>query len=442
MLTDTSEGLIDTKEFLKRNIEFYHTIKQSPYDNEVELLPEVLPSAGVEFVLGNDKLAFHAAKDMIPAEIFKNGGWFFQNNLLKGIAGFDDTSLSNSNKVTRDSTIKLLEKLFRLPESAGFVRISYYRSLDPTVTLLELPELNELAEKLFNQLTTFTENIAITAVPGSNITKDEYISIVKSTKKDSSIKLPKQTTKLISNTSSNTKRSTRDSNSVKDDKVVKQDKDKKGKKTNKVIDIIPWTKNNESVGLKVASYFYNLEDLDKLTDYQIVRLPDPNTPVPKNNKRPVKLPRKDLFIGTVTKYAPASGPDENDSLYHVEWEDGDEQDYDYNELQESRARYVNNIAYQWNLVHDHIGKYFAINEINETNEIDNDEQPNKKSKSSNYKIGTVTEYSPANELSTESFKVKFENEEEVIYNLDEIEKGIQIYDNEVSNHVIDEDNES
>jgi len=416
-------------------------------DDDVELLPEVLPSAGVDFVLGNDKLAFHAAKDMIPAEIFKNGGWFFQNNLLKGIAGFDDTALSNSNKVTRDSTIKLLEKLFRLPESSGFVRISYYRSLDPTILQMELPELNELAVKLFNQLTTFTETVVNTVVPGSSISKDEYISIVKSSKKDSSIKLPKQTTKLITNTSSNTKR-TRDIKTVKDEKVEKQEKvekkEKNSKKTNKVIDLTPWTEDHESVGLKVASYFYNLDDLDKLTDYQIVRLPDPNTSVPKNNKRPVKLPRKDLFIGTITKYAPPSGPDENDALYHVVWEDGDEQDYDYNELQDSRARYLNNIAYQWNRVHDHIGKYFAVNENNEINNHDiiNDEQLNKKSKLSNYKIGTVIEYSPANDHSVESFKVKFDNEEEAIYDLVEIEKGIQLYDNEVSNQVINEENES
>lgn len=38
------------------------------------------------------------------------------------------------------------------------------------------------------------------------------------------------------------------------------------------------------------------------------------------------------FLGTVTKYAPESKHGEKDQLYHITWDDGDEEDYDENQL--------------------------------------------------------------------------------------------------------------
>jgi len=89
-------------------------------ENEsVELLPEVMPTAGKKAIFGGDTIAFDAAKSSTPQHIFVKGGLYFQAHLLKALAGFDAETLKNINTVTRKSLITAVEKLFRLPEQAG-----------------------------------------------------------------------------------------------------------------------------------------------------------------------------------------------------------------------------------------------------------------------------------------------------------------------------------
>jgi hypothetical protein len=57
------------------------------FENNADLLPEYLPEAGLEFVEGNDLLAFASAKQLIPLSLFQNGGFFFQKGLLRMLAG-------------------------------------------------------------------------------------------------------------------------------------------------------------------------------------------------------------------------------------------------------------------------------------------------------------------------------------------------------------------
>ena len=54
---------------------------------DADLLPEILPIAGIEYEPGRDKIAFQTAQGAIPHTLFQNGGWYFQSNLLKAIAG-------------------------------------------------------------------------------------------------------------------------------------------------------------------------------------------------------------------------------------------------------------------------------------------------------------------------------------------------------------------
>lgn len=65
--------------------EVYEFSLMSELDSD--LLPEVLPEAGVDFTEGNDRVAFASAKKLIHEKLFQSGGWYFQNNLLKALAG-------------------------------------------------------------------------------------------------------------------------------------------------------------------------------------------------------------------------------------------------------------------------------------------------------------------------------------------------------------------
>eukprot|EP01040_Poterioochromonas_malhamensis_P005414 gene5414-5810_t len=92
---------------------------------DAELLPETLPSVGKTYVIGGDKLAFTAAKSLVPEHLFNRIGLFFQNFLLKQIAGHSDPYLEKSNPLTHQSIIQAVEKLFLLPEEAGKARFIY-----------------------------------------------------------------------------------------------------------------------------------------------------------------------------------------------------------------------------------------------------------------------------------------------------------------------------
>ncbi len=92
---------------------------------DAELLPETLPSVGKTYVIGGDKLAFTAAKSLVPEHLFNRIGLFFQMRLLKQIAGHSDSYLETANPLTRQSIIQAVEKLFVLPEEAGKARFIY-----------------------------------------------------------------------------------------------------------------------------------------------------------------------------------------------------------------------------------------------------------------------------------------------------------------------------
>jgi len=70
-------------------------------------------------------------------------------------------------------------------------------------------------------------------------------------------------------------------------------------------EIFSWTLDHPSIGQRVGASFQDEHDQRK---------------------------RNKIFFGKVVKFAKESKAGVNDQLYHIEWEDGDEQDYDEDEL--------------------------------------------------------------------------------------------------------------
>jgi hypothetical protein len=73
-----------------------------------------------------------------------------------------------------------------------------------------------------------------------------------------------------------------------------------------------WVTEHHTIGLKLAKYFASMSR--------------------RTCKRKRRTKYSKLFIGEVTKFS--SGLDDNDVLYHVQYEDGDSEDLDQSSLDE------------------------------------------------------------------------------------------------------------
>jgi hypothetical protein len=68
-----------------------------------------------------------------------------------------------------------------------------------------------------------------------------------------------------------------------------------------------------------------------------------------------------LFKGAVTNFARPSANFKMDQLYHVMWEDGDEQDFDQSDFQRGVELMDEvEIAEGWISKHDSIGTYYIV----------------------------------------------------------------------------------
>lgn len=76
-------------------------------------------------------------------------------------------------------------------------------------------------------------------------------------------------------------------------------------------DKIRWTETHESIGTNVAARFF-----------------------PTQSQK-----RGRIYFGVVKQFAPESSSGKKDQLYHIVWQDGDEQDYDEEELAAGKALY-------------------------------------------------------------------------------------------------------
>ena len=291
------EALIHNRlECVETACQIFHMFSQNPElhkfellcENEVPLLPEVPPTAGRDYKVGGDQIAFSAAMTTQPKVLFHKAGVFFQDNLLKGIAGWSPEVLAGANIETRATIINAVEKLFRLPEEAGLARFaftqhsnssSYVKRVQkdyPTVVLSHKGEL-------------FYRYIEASRKPGFDFDIDE--------KALNEGKMVVAVEKHAKNNNSKNKRK------VEEDEWEAD------------ADGVMWTRKHHSVGSKVAAHFPPLEPQTHL----VPTYHDASSAVGGNGST------SKLFRGTVTKYAPPSVAGLTDQLYHIRWEDGDEQ---------------------------------------------------------------------------------------------------------------------
>jgi len=101
------------------------------------LLPEVQPYLGSEFVQNGDLLTFSHIEESMEKEGFKQSGLFFQNILLRGIAGFDIRTMREASTENRQSLLSALKLILRLPESIGLVYIRMNNKSKPRSSLRE-----------------------------------------------------------------------------------------------------------------------------------------------------------------------------------------------------------------------------------------------------------------------------------------------------------------
>ncbi|RYG64594.1 hypothetical protein EON64_13660, partial [archaeon] len=84
----------------------------------VGLRDEYSPSE-LEYSVDADTRAFQAAKQLVPSAMFNKAGIFFQNHVLKPLAGFSEERLARCNPRTRRSAVLACEHVLRLPLEGG-----------------------------------------------------------------------------------------------------------------------------------------------------------------------------------------------------------------------------------------------------------------------------------------------------------------------------------
>lgn len=291
-----SEAILHNRlELVETVCQIFHVYSQNPdlhkfelvCQYEVPLLEEVQPTAGRDYRVGGDQIAFQHAMTTQPKLLFQKAGVFFQDNLLKGIAGWSPEVLAGANIETRATIIAAVEKLFRIPEEAGIARFVY--SHHPNTTAYVKHTVKEYATVLLSHKgDQFYRYIEASRKPGFDFDHD-----------DSRAAHPE--TAMVVAVESKKKRAR-----VAEEKEDEWEADADG---------VMWTRKHHSVGSKVAAHFPPLE-------------PQSNLVPPHNDQPSVAVPAgamSKLFKGKVTKYAPPSAPGLTDQLYHIRWEDGDEQ---------------------------------------------------------------------------------------------------------------------
>eukprot|EP01034_Spumella_vulgaris_P025795 gene25795-32287_t len=150
-----------------------------------------------------------------------------------------------------------------------------------------------------------------------------------------------------------------------------------------------WTTEHYSIGTEVSAYFPSEDD-----------------------------PDRKIFSGKVTKYLPASRDVEQD-LFHIEWEDGDEQDYDAADLKKGSDLFDSTEG--WTSDHLSVGMkvaaYFA--------------EPAVAGKQKMFKAfqGVVSKYAPPNAAKKEEalYRVDWEDGDVEDFSEKQLDTGIALY---------------
>ncbi len=489
------------------------------YDTDVELLPEIEPTPGRTFVFGGDREAFEAARKYVPEPFFNRIGLFFQQLLLKSMAGHNDSYVQQSNITTRKSILEAIEKLFRLPESAGKGKFVYSLAhttvgQDPTTTedlfkkfkVYSLHPLSPAGKSFVEYLTQSKTgrkpyipppSPAVPAVTASSVPPhytrrdEEYYTSSSSESESEPEPLPKPVVKqvakrrVVSNPPTKKKNvyQPKDSDSDSDDdeevkdfdeliekeppRVLKSSQARKDrrtlesstKKTTKTTTTNSTPaktpkKKRQSKGSTPSS----TKSKSTPTTTPITTTPSTSAAKKRAQTKPesikwitdhfsigtrvaafFSLPTEEggfenqLYFGTVVRYAAPSKPDkQGDQLYHIQWEDGDEQDYDESELQKGILLY--NQENQWIYQHESIGTKVAGEFVlpsqypSLTNVVRRRKSSNNTIKKKLF-IGKVTKFLPATgeKENDQLYHIVWEDGDEEDYYENDLIRGKELY---------------
>lgn len=115
-------------------------------NTEYELLPEIIPVAGKQYVEGGDAQSYAKLKAETSQMLFIKVGIYFQTHVLKALAGWNAEILLSSNLETRASITRCLEMLYRIPEKAGKLHFTAQRVKSFTGYVETQPTVVDLVE--------------------------------------------------------------------------------------------------------------------------------------------------------------------------------------------------------------------------------------------------------------------------------------------------------
>lgn len=343
---------------------------------EVPLLPEVPPTAGREYKVGGDQLAFETAMRTQPKDLFHRAGVFFQDNLLKAIAGWTAEILSGANVETRATIIAAVEKLLRFSEEAGEARFVY---------TIENPESYSKKD--------------VVEYPSADLSErglQFFRYVVETRQPGFSFEAAAEKKTMVEAVDSKKKNSNKRGRSEEEDEW---EADAEG---------VLWTKKHPSIGTQVANYFPQPGSSDGSASTVVG--PDASAA-----EMDAKLGK--LFRGKVIKFAPPSAPGLTDQLYHIRWEDGDEQDFDEHDME--RGMDLFDRLEGWTTRHHTVGlrvaAYFPVPGATAQKLF----------------CGTVTKFgAPTAEDEVPLFHVVFDDGDEQDFSQQELNLGVELYANE------------
>lgn len=367
------------------------------YENlNCELLPEKVPTAGREPINGGDIIAFEAAKKLVPQSVFNKGGVFFQNCILKPLVNLakgsspslspspsspSSTAAAAERESARQSIIRAIDTLMRLPEEAGKATLLCRLVSDsPAETSSECAPLQSFPSQPLSVLGNTFANLLRDSATAPSSSQPPFSSLLPASAPSlSSAKAKRRGAAKKSFTTQKRHRSSSTSDKGSADTTV-------------------WTKQHQSVGQKVAAYF------DVTADSRGGM-------------------RQQLFFGEVTSYAPPTRPRANDQLYHIVWEDGDEEDYDEAQLRQGRAQCED--AMSWTEDHPKVGSkvaaYFSAPATDKSGGSGTEER--------RLFQGKVTKFSPATDRAANDqlYHVVWEDGDEEDYDEEQLRQAMDLF---------------
>lgn len=291
----------------------------------VSLEKEVVPTCGRAYVPGGDEIVFRTTSEIMPSKrLFQLAGLFFQSTLLKSLTGINKDHLIATNSLSWTSVIKLIEKVFRLPNAAGNGYIFYRTSDTPFGTLIgsnnelygsySLVPFEGHLEKLYSDMVSLhsgkSENTPVKPkpVPRSQEVKTEVAHEPPKPKASGNKRSPSNATAAVATLAS--KRTRREKPKVEEEE--EEEEELRNEAGDDDDEPIQWTTDHSSVGTKVAWKFFD------------------------------EYGKGVYFDGEIVKYAPPL--EEEPALFHVVWSDGDEQDMDEKEIEAAKRHYKVNFV--------------------------------------------------------------------------------------------------